>query len=70
MAEVNKTNWADDDDYDSEEGQNEFGLEAAEREINDQPKKVSPLSKPQNWDGPVLTKDIILGGKIAKEKGA
>jgi hypothetical protein len=29
MAEIHQTNWADDDDYDSEEAQDEFGLDAA-----------------------------------------
>lgn len=33
MAEIQKNNWADDDDYDSEE---EFGLEAAEAESKNQ----------------------------------
>jgi hypothetical protein len=32
MAEVKQTNWADDDDYESEEADNEFGLDAAAKE--------------------------------------
>ena len=29
MADLKKNNWADDDEYDSEEGEDAFGLDAA-----------------------------------------
>jgi hypothetical protein len=34
MADLKQTNWADDDDLDSDEAQDEFGLDAAKAEAN------------------------------------
>jgi len=41
MAELKETNWADDDSYDSDEADGEFGLDA----INSASKQRSPDSK-------------------------
>ena len=35
MADIKQTNWADDDDLDSDEAQDEFGLDAAKAEAEE-----------------------------------
>lgn len=49
MADLKQNNWADDDDYDSEEGQDEFGLDAAKSE----PKQQSPEPKVSSFSNSI-----------------
>jgi hypothetical protein len=49
MADLKQTNWADDEDFDSDEGEGDFGLEEAQRQNKKklQQEKVSSMATPQ-----------------------